>query len=122
MANGDLYEKKITHNGHIFTAVFSGGEGIRIGYEDELKTALVVPATNQSEGDENRIFGYVINKTAPHWPENEVDKAGLSLEEAIQACCEAILKDKEARSTNKTLELKARQDIRHWFEKDGIQL
>ena len=116
-------QRTIVKNGIPYTVKRRGGIGLLIGREGEQSDTVVAPNADGSEGDPDRIFGYIA-----HWNRDELprpERGGMTLEQAVEACIEELEQERERevrqapeRERRKRLEQKGWLDLDEYIKKE----
>ena len=116
--------KNIMHKGNPFTAsLLLDAAAIRI--EDHQKTSpagFIIPAFDPAANDPERVFGYALDhRTTGYRKDTAVIQSGLTLEQAVAACCDAIIAAWEMNEKGLELRHQAHNKLYEWLVQAPLQ-
>ena len=116
--------KTIVHQGHTFTATLITGLSGVISLEEHRSpavTGVVAVAFDDTPQDPDTVFGYALGAHQDFSSHRRTIKNGLTLEQAIAACCEAMIEAREEHEQRADLERQGRNRLYEWYIQAPLQ-
>ena len=116
--------KTIIHKGHTFTATLITGLGGVISLtadQQPVVTGVVAVAFDEAPHDPDTVFGYALGNHHDFHRHRRTIKNGLPLEQAITACCEAMIQAREEHEQRAELERQGRNRLYEWYIQAPLQ-
>ena len=116
--------KTIIHKGHTFTATLINGMGSVISLEENrspVVTGVVAVAFDEAPQDPDTVFGYALGSYQDFESRRRTIKNGLTLDQAITACCEAMIEAREEHEQRTDLERLGRNRLYEWYIQAPLQ-
>ena len=116
--------KTIIHQGHTFTATLINGMGGRISlmaHRPPVVTGVVAVAFDDTPHAPDTVFGYALGAHQDFDSHRRTIKNGLTLEQAIAACCEAMIEAREEHEQRADLERQGRNRLYEWYIQAPLQ-
>lgn len=116
--------KTIVHKGHTFTATLINGMGGVISLEENRSpavTGIVAVAFDEAPQDPDTVFGYALGNHHDFHRHRRTAKSGVTLEQAIAACCDAMIEAREEHEQRTELERQGRNRLYEWYIQAPLQ-
>ena len=116
--------KTIIHKGHTFTATLIDGMSGVIRLEEYLApavTGVVAAAFDDTPHDPDTVFGYALGNHQNFNSNRRTINSGLTLEQTIAACCEAMIEAREEHEQRADLERQGRNRLYEWYIQAPLQ-
>ena len=84
-------------------------------------TGVVAVAFDEAPHDPDTVFGYALGNHQGFARHRRTIKNGLTLEQAIAACCEAMIEAREEHEQRADLERQGRNRLYEWYIQAPLQ-